>query len=992
MKKRVLLYTMCFLLFFSSLFPAFSEFRMGKKIENIFEIGSYQDLRYCDLSALDLSAQSDLLYTLEFNTETKWPSVDKLPKGFDPNRILEYGKQPGLNTSKAHRIATGKGVHIAYIDQNLSKNIPHEIRKSMNLKYYEVDPVKFGGSPYGQEGSMHGPAVLSLLTGEYGIAPDATVHYIANPAWMADQRTHAEALYKLVEINKRQPEDQKIKIAGFSDAVDPSEKNPEAFRKAVEYAEKNGIMVFTVARDFETIPLSISPFLNKDMFQNYKEAYWAKDRESTADSLYVPSSRTTASEVYFQNADGNLYEYSMNAGVSWCIPQIVGTVALGLEINPRLGKAEAVQYLFESGYPYKRGVILNPEGFVKLVRSKMKQDHTFVPVSYRYLIYNSSALSDADLKAVKQYTDLFEEPYLYFDVKNIDDARILRDMLKRDSYDRKGLIGIQIIGSSDEVPAFDVEFKIQQSNKVDQGGSFKTDFFYTNFVGDSRILGPNFSIFKAFDENLPIGFVPKWNVVRLNLGKGEIAPYFQKYFKYLKEGAKEKYVNFSNPIFASDEHSDDFSYFMTEVLDKKWKLLGKEDYTVYGNREGRYPVLTKTAGGFTREGIKKENQLGVREFIINTHGQENNIDQCIFDGADPKSERRVSFLNSGNLNQVLEHHPYHLDLWTCLNGHALNKDNLVHTSLTGKCISAIAASGIISNNGVNCRAEIEDMKIANFYYFYLAYFEARNRGYARDEAFHCARRAYAEELMKHTDQLQKNGNYKYGNYQYNLHNLLSNHYYGVISPKKAEISKKGPWHIDDSEWNRYFQIRESRESLSNRIQEYLKTKSDDSSQQEVSEEIYENSNALNSNALNEIIKILYNALSKVSAPKTTKEFKSKDGTLICTSMLTPIFSFESLDIQKERGRTRVLIGYTAEIDGKLSLFIPPDSLVEAQVCKVSKGKGTLEIEMTQEMINTIKAYDGDENLISFKIYQDIAEVDLGALLFLDREQFLKAVE
>lgn len=105
---------MCFSLFFSSLLPAFSEFKMGKKIENISEIHPYQNLRYCDLSALDLTEQSDLLYTLEFNTETKWPSADKLPKGFDPNRILEYGKQPGLNTSKAHQIATGKGAHRIY--------------------------------------------------------------------------------------------------------------------------------------------------------------------------------------------------------------------------------------------------------------------------------------------------------------------------------------------------------------------------------------------------------------------------------------------------------------------------------------------------------------------------------------------------------------------------------------------------------------------------------------------------------------------------------------------------------------------------------------------------------------------------------------------------------------------------------------------------------------------------------------------------------------
>ncbi|HIU06406.1 MAG TPA: hypothetical protein IAC46_02260 [Candidatus Onthoplasma faecigallinarum] len=43
---------------------------------------SVADLKNFDLSKLPI----DLLYRISFSTMTKWPSKDKLPKGFDPKK------------------------------------------------------------------------------------------------------------------------------------------------------------------------------------------------------------------------------------------------------------------------------------------------------------------------------------------------------------------------------------------------------------------------------------------------------------------------------------------------------------------------------------------------------------------------------------------------------------------------------------------------------------------------------------------------------------------------------------------------------------------------------------------------------------------------------------------------------------------------------------------------------------------------------------------
>ena len=76
------------------------------------------DLRGYDLSSLELKDRmNDLMYA-DFDNKTIWP--ESMPDSFNPEKIMELGKNPGLGVNKLHKQGiTGKGVSIAIIDQAL---------------------------------------------------------------------------------------------------------------------------------------------------------------------------------------------------------------------------------------------------------------------------------------------------------------------------------------------------------------------------------------------------------------------------------------------------------------------------------------------------------------------------------------------------------------------------------------------------------------------------------------------------------------------------------------------------------------------------------------------------------------------------------------------------------------------------------------------------------------------------------------------------------
>jgi subtilisin family serine protease len=108
-------------------------------------------------AVVNLSVRKNLIATLTFNQKTIWPQGAQIPAGCDPNRLLTEAMNPGLGIRKLHKEGiTGKGVSIAIIDQFMYLDHPEFAGKI--VAFHNL-------SSRDNNGSMHGPAVTSLLVG-----------------------------------------------------------------------------------------------------------------------------------------------------------------------------------------------------------------------------------------------------------------------------------------------------------------------------------------------------------------------------------------------------------------------------------------------------------------------------------------------------------------------------------------------------------------------------------------------------------------------------------------------------------------------------------------------------------------------------------------------------------------------------------------------------------------------------------------------------------
>ena len=721
----------------------------------------------------DISQAPGLAYSLVFSDSTRFPNEGKLPAGYDPDALLEWGKNPGLDVDLLHEYGfTGKGAVIAYVDQPIGK---HELYEKMDLHYVNNS---------GKNEEMHGPAVLSLLAGKgIGTAPEAEIYFYAHAAWKADQTTHAECLYQIIEQNQSLPEGEKITMVGFSDGIDEREKNAQAFRDAVAACEKAGIMVWFCQ---EYGAAHYLPFSDKNNPENLTQTRWWS-KNSAPGLVFVPDSgRTTAT-----TGDAK-YIYWTEGGLSWTMPYVLGLYAIVNEIDPTLTQDELREMIVDTAYVNSADMrIINPVGFVaaalKGVGRTAEAEELLLEQAarrkYMYAIMDTAALSKEDLTAIGEYlSNITEATVLVADASSFSNAQDLYTALKADAAARGGTVtGVQIFGTPDMVPAFQIKYRVQMASEVDDGGTILTDLFYGNFDNDPKLIGENYSVLDHFAEGWNVDLVPDWPVARLPLSKGEFKAFFEKYEDFALETALKQpdLVNFSNPIFKQTQHSDDMGTFLNRMKNE-FKLLDVP-YRLYGNLDGDVPVNAKVLGGFTKENVAKENDKGVMELLINTHGQWNNIDQCIFVNG---KEQRISFLNMNDINTVLDGNAYYLDTWTCLNGSNM-ANNLTTTALTGQCVGMFSATTIISNNGVDCRASVEQMKQSNFYYFYYSYLKALHEGQSRSQAFCSAQQAYGKALIADSANGIRRGE---GNYQFNLYNLLAYHNFGVLEPNAAAMA------------------------------------------------------------------------------------------------------------------------------------------------------------------------------------------------------------
>lgn len=343
------------------------------------------DLRSRDLTRIDMSSSlSDLMYAA-FDSKTQWPTADKMPFGFDWQKIMELNKDPGLGIRTLHdQGITGKGVGIAIIDQTLL--VDHTEYKERLRLYEETEDIM----DEGPQAHMHAPAVASIAVGKtVGVAPESDLYFIGTGFCGAkklkdiDYACWAKAVRRIVEINKSLPADRKIRALSLSWGWDAERKGYDEITAAVNEAKAEGIFVISTSISLtyglHFHGLGRSSLADPNEFESYEPGLWWQNyfykdglQENT---LLVPmDSRTTASPTGIED-----YVFYGEGGWSWCVPYLAGMYALAAQVKPDItpeqfwdtalqtGRTIQIQH---GGKDYEFGVILDPQALIDAINNK----------------------------------------------------------------------------------------------------------------------------------------------------------------------------------------------------------------------------------------------------------------------------------------------------------------------------------------------------------------------------------------------------------------------------------------------------------------------------------------------------------------------------------------------------------------------------------------------------------------------------------------------
>jgi hypothetical protein len=304
-----------------------------------------------------------VIRTLWFNTATRWTPEDQPIAA----QILEAGRNPGLNVRALHAQGmTGSGVNVAIIDQNVQLDHPELAGKI--VEYHDT-----GCQMPRDSGSMHGPAVASLLVGEtVGTAPGARVYYAAAPSWKQDAQYYASALDWIVDESALLPLAAKIRAvsvsAAPSGAGSPFVVNNAAWDLAVARAEAAGMLVLdcTAHRGFVAAGY-YDPSRREDVLF-FRPGFPKDPSGSCGSGLYAPTSFRTQAEEYQWGEHG--YQHTGQGGLSWAIPYVTGVLAMGWQLRPELSAATMKSILLATAHRDRSGCrVIDPPAFIAGVRA-----------------------------------------------------------------------------------------------------------------------------------------------------------------------------------------------------------------------------------------------------------------------------------------------------------------------------------------------------------------------------------------------------------------------------------------------------------------------------------------------------------------------------------------------------------------------------------------------------------------------------------------------
>lgn len=353
-----------------------------EKILTPDESGSLM-LRCADLSSADLTDYEDRLMKAEFDSKTVWP--DSLPEGFDPGKLMETGKDPGLGVRNLHKQGiTGKGVGIAIIDQTL---LTGHIEYADRLRYY-----KEYNKAAELNAQMHGPAVASIAAGKtVGVAPEAILYYIAdtvstNTAEGKSERdlsNYAQDIERILELNDTLPKDEKIRVISISAGYMPDTKGAKEMDAAIAKARQSNVAVVWVSSKDELmnkyIGMGYNPYGNPNSAEDFLPGMYLTDfinsgEYSASECLLIPMDRRAIASPT-GNSD---YAYYPDGGTSWTMPYIAGLYALACQVKSEVTFDEFTQtamsvshpvHISHGGKEYQYGRTFDPAEVLELLQS-----------------------------------------------------------------------------------------------------------------------------------------------------------------------------------------------------------------------------------------------------------------------------------------------------------------------------------------------------------------------------------------------------------------------------------------------------------------------------------------------------------------------------------------------------------------------------------------------------------------------------------------------
>ncbi|NLL77235.1 MAG: S8 family serine peptidase [Clostridiales bacterium] len=324
------------------------------------------EIRSADLSQADLSGEFENLLLTNYDSKTIWP--DNLPEGFNPDKIMEICKDPGLGVRNLHKEGiTGKNVGIAIIDQELLTK--HE-EYANQLKYYsENDYIK---KEYPAQ--MHGAAVASIAVGKTcGVAPEASLYYITENFMIGDFTGRvAEDINELLDLNKMLKDDEKIRVISISWGAEEKEGDGyKELKKAYQRANEEGVFVITTSlleddrediKGVNFIGMHKDKLTDPNDFSVYGKAPWAEEMDLyKTDYLSIPmDNRCVAAPTGV-----NDYAIFQSGGLSWSVPYLAGVYALACQVKPDIDYKEFWEIALETAVANEKlDTIINPQGIV----------------------------------------------------------------------------------------------------------------------------------------------------------------------------------------------------------------------------------------------------------------------------------------------------------------------------------------------------------------------------------------------------------------------------------------------------------------------------------------------------------------------------------------------------------------------------------------------------------------------------------------------------